>query len=177
MMIRSIGPELLRDIGLRRRAIFIKLSVPKPHLPPPPLEVESLARVLASEVGAYKYHDEERRAVAWVARNRAARQLPKRTIRDLVGAPHWHRQGSGHAFDTHQAATEADRALAEEVLAASPSEDPTHGASFFFEPSQQTLLHQADPARYKTPDEVREEWRSDGEHPAGVVGRIELWAR
>jgi len=137
-----------------------------------PLEVEALAAVLASEVGGYTLP--ERRAVAWVARNKAHRN--RVTIQTMVHPPGPQRAPlrwgpnpwqQHRPFAADKRPTNADRDLAREVLSAPQSIDPTRGAAFFLEPA---LMDQRSLQR------TRQDWART-EHHIMTTGRIELWGR
>jgi len=156
-------------------------------------EVEALKRVIASEAGSGT--DAERRGVAWTVRNRFrgksiyAKEFPWRA-----------QKGADPPFSSARPGTAADEALAREVLAADQSQDPTYGATAFFEPRMQDAFCKAgaaaragatgsmtvdgvrmtDVTRFKAyrkdADEIRASWgRSDA--CLAVAGRFELWGR
>lgn len=99
-------------------------------------EIEALARIIASEAGSGT--PAEQTAIAWTARNRFrgksiyATQYPWRS-----------QKGSDPPFSSAQPAKDAHRDLARKVLAADQSEDPTGGATSFFEPRMQDAFAKA----------------------------------
>jgi hypothetical protein len=98
-------------------------------------ETEALARVIRSEVGTESH--QHRLHVAWSVRNLAREH--GRSIVELACSPCGPQQ-RGRPVSSRQAATDADRALAREVLAASCTLDPTGGATHFIDPSLQDKL-------------------------------------
>lgn len=100
---------------------------------------EALARALESELGGRPR--EELLAAGWAIRNRADRQGV--SVHDLLapsgyGAP----SKSGGYASTRRVPTEIAFAVADDVLDAATSEDPTGGAIEFWVPSQQDKMHQ-----------------------------------
>lgn len=99
-------------------------------------EIEALARVIASEAGSGT--PAEQRCIAWCVRNRFrgksiyAKQHPWRS-----------QKGGDPPFSSARPASDAHRRLAGEVLAADQSQDPTGGATSFFEPRMQDLFFKA----------------------------------
>lgn len=99
-------------------------------------EIEALARVIASEAGTGS--EAEKRCIAWTVRNRFRggsiyrKQFPWRA-----------QQGGDPPFSSARPATEATRRVAIEVLAADQAQDPTGGATSFFEPKMQDAFFQA----------------------------------
>ncbi len=99
-------------------------------------EIEALGRVVASEAGSGT--PAEQRCIAWCVRNRFrgksiyAKQHPWRS-----------QKGGDPPFSSARDATAATRRLAAEVLAADQSQDPTGGATSFFEPRMQDLFFKA----------------------------------
>lgn len=89
-------------------------------------EVEALARVIASEAGSGTLA--EQRAIGWTVRNR----FRGKSIYD-VEYPWREQKGVKPPFSSRQAPKETHRALARAILAADQSEDPTGGATSFFE--------------------------------------------
>jgi hypothetical protein len=141
---------------------------------------EALARVLASEVSRHTLP--ERLAVAWAVRNMA--QKTRKRIADLVCTPTCGQQGdrigSGRndrrRFSSARAPSQADRELARKVLAMPLTEDPTKGATHFFEPELLDRLHASGHPRIKHNSEsLRRQWAGRGERKVATVGRIELW--
>jgi hypothetical protein len=145
-------------------------------------DVEALGRVITSE--ANRYTLAERTAIAWTVRNRA--QKRKQSIVRLVCSP-CGPQGPGRPFASSRAATAENVALARAVLAAPQSDDPTGGATAFFEPAVQDrlvltnrrLIAQGQPPKYRgyrrMADEVRAEWQRGGQRQLATVGAFELW--
>jgi spore germination cell wall hydrolase CwlJ-like protein len=135
-------------------------------------EIDALARVITSEADGYS--ESERLAIAWTVRNRARRKSV--SILQLVCSPACGRQGKGRPFSSARRATEANRALARRVLTAPQSEDPTHGATAFFEPKvQDKLVAQGFPGYRLTSADVRSKWKREGQEQRATVGRFELW--
>jgi spore germination cell wall hydrolase CwlJ-like protein len=151
-------------------------------------ENEALARILASEVSGY--HADERAAVAWLVVHDAARASS--TILARVYPP-WGRQGGKkddgkrRPYSSRQAATDADRALAADVLAGNVS-DPTGGAWKWFEPAAQDALYARNQAAIAAGTAqgnasgynydaagIRAKWSAEGRHLVGNIGRIEMW--
>jgi hypothetical protein len=98
-------------------------------------DVEALARVIRSEVGTESH--QHRLHVAWSVRNLAREH--GRSIVQLACSPCGPQQ-RGRPVSSRQAATDADRELAREVLAASQTLDPTGGATHFIDPTLQDRL-------------------------------------
>jgi hypothetical protein len=98
-------------------------------------EVEALARVIRSEVGTAPH--QHRLHVAWATRNLARER--QQSIVELACSPCGPQQ-RGRPVSSRQRATDADRALAREVLAAPCSLDPTGGATHFIDPLLQDKL-------------------------------------
>jgi hypothetical protein len=146
--------------------------------PAPTNEVEALARVLASEVGANKknpYTMQERLVVGWAVRNRARHR--KTTIIKLVCSPTCGRCCKGRPFSSYEPPTQADLDLARDILSRPQSDDPTTDAGAFFEPAlQDFLVAHGDPLHHRTADQVRARWLAAGQRQLGTVGRIELWS-
>jgi hypothetical protein len=135
-------------------------------------DVDGLARVITSEANGYT--EAERMAIAWTVRNRARKRGA--SIAQLVCSP-CGAQGKGRPFSSARAATETNRALARRVLAAPQSEDPTRGATAFFEPRvQDRLVADGHPGYRLTADQVRAKWQREGEQMLGTVGRFDLWS-
>jgi hypothetical protein len=136
----------------------------------------ALARILRSEAGSGS--PAERAAIAWCARNRAAKQ--RRTIFQMVCEPHCGPQsengGRLRPFSSAKAPTREDLDLAEAVLRATLSADPTGGATSALVPAlQDRLVAEGAPGYTKTYEEVRARWIKGGLTPLGRVGRWELW--
>lgn len=154
-------------------------------------EVEALARVIASEAGTGT--PAEQRAVGWVCRNRF---LGKSIYK--VQHPWRAQRGTDPPFSSARPATDAHRRLAREILAADQADDPTGGATAFFEPRMQDAFAQAgararagetgalvvngvrmsDITRFKNYRkdalQVRSTW-SPGSTLYATAGRFELW--
>jgi len=99
-------------------------------------EIEALARVIASEAGSGT--DAEQRCIAWTVRNRFRG-------RSIYATEHpWRAQKGGDPpFSSARDAKESHRQLAAQVLAADQSQDPTGGATSFFEPRMQDAFYRA----------------------------------
>jgi hypothetical protein len=136
-------------------------------------EAEALGRVISSEAASYS--EAERTAIAWVVRNRARKRSV--TIARLVCWPTCGPCCTGRPFSSARAATSTDLALARRVLAAPASEDPTRGATAFFEPKVQDWLvaHRRE-GYHLTSNELRDKWQREGQRSLGSVGKFELWA-
>lgn len=138
----------------------------------PPLsavdERTALARVIHSEAGERPL--EERVAVAWVVRNRArAKGL---SIARMVCSPKCGRQGGKRPMSSRQAPRAEDYKVADAVLAAPQSADPTGGATKFFEPRlQDHLVKEGRPGYKRTADEVRKRWLRDADY----YGSVGVW--
>lgn len=156
-----------------------------------PDEIEALARVIASEAGSGTLA--EQRAIAWTVRNRFrgksiyAKQHPWRS-----------QKGSNPPFSSAREARDSHRVIAREVLAADQSQDPTGGATSFFEPKMQDIFAKAgalaragetgdrvidgtkltDITRFKAykkdADGIRKSW-SPGSALYAKAGRFEFW--
>ena len=185
------------------------LSLPKDGEPPPPLpeaspprsggsgipqsepEIDALGRSIASEAGSGT--PAEQKAIGWTIRNRFrgksiyATQYPWRA-----------QKGSNPPFSSARPATEATRRLASAILAADQAEDPTGGATSFFEPKMQDVFAKAgvlaragetgdrvidgvkltDITRfknyYKNAEALRASW-SKGSALYATAGRFEFW--
>ena len=144
-----------------------QLSKPTPAVD----EQTALARVIRSEAGSHT--PAEQRAVAWVARNRARKAGT--SIARLVCTPECGPGGKARPFSSRRPARAAEMALAAEVLAANPAEDPTGGAWSAFEPAlQDQLVREGRPGYRKTAAEVRRDWLRSSDY-YGTVGRWELF--
>lgn len=154
-------------------------------------ETEALARVIASEAGSGTAA--EQRCIAWTVRNHFrgksiyAKEYPWRA-----------QKGGDPPFSSARNATDASRKLAAEVLAADQSQDPTGGATSFFEPKMQDAFAQAgalaragetgdrvingvkitDITRFraykKDADGIRSSW-APGSALYATAGRFEFW--
>lgn len=135
-------------------------------------DVEALARVIESEASTHTLR--ERVAIAWAVRNRAAHH--KKTIAQLVCTPTCGHQ-RGRPFSSARPATDQARDIAEVVLSAPQSQDPTHGAIAILEPQLYEREYLEGKHRHSL-DELRAEWRQrDHLRSIGMVGRWELWGR
>lgn len=164
---------------------------------PTPDEVEALARVIASEAG--RGTRTEQKAIAWTVRNRFRGGSIYSGKGKNGGEYPWREQrGSNPPFASSKDATDATRALAREVLTADQLQDPTGGATSFFEPKLQDVLAEAgalaragetgsrvidgvklsDITRFKaykkSADDVRKSWSPGSAHYA-TAGRFEFW--
>lgn len=135
-------------------------------------EAEALARVITSEANGYS--ERERTAIAWAVRNRARKRGV--SIAQLVCTPQCGPCCQGRPFSSARGATDENRALARRVLAAPQWEDPSHGATAFFEPRVQDRLVAQSHAGYRfTSDDLRDKWRRDGQRQIATVGEFEFW--
>lgn len=134
-------------------------------------EVEALARVITSEANGYS--EAERTAIAWTVRNRALKR--RVSIARLVCSPSCGPCCNGRPFSSARAATDANRELARRVLAT--SDDPTRGATSFFEPRVQDQLVAQQRAGYRfTSEQLRARWQHGGQRQLGSVGAFEFWS-
>ena len=154
-------------------------------------EIEALARTIASEAGSGT--PAEQKCVAWTVRNRFrgksiyATQYPWRS-----------QKGANPPFASAREASDSHRKLAREVLAADQSQDPTGGATSFFEPRMQDAFAKAgalaragetgsrtidgvkmsDITRFKfykkDADGIRRSW-APGSAQYATAGRFEFW--
>lgn len=154
-------------------------------------EIEALARVIASEAGAGT--SAEQKAVGWTVRNR----FRGKSI--YAGEYPWRSQnGSNPPFASARPASDSHRKLAAEILAADQSQDPTGGATSFFEPRMQDVFAKAgemarngetgdrvidgvkltDITRFKnykkSADDIRKSW-GNGSALYANAGRFEFW--
>lgn len=127
----------------------------------------ALARVIRSEAGSQTWA--ERAAVAWVVRNRARREGVG--IAALVCTPRCGPQGRGRPFSSRRPPREEDQVLADAVLAAPRSSDPTGGATSAFEPELQDRLAWEGRPGHRPAAEVRARWLRH----ADVYGRVGRW--
>src|SRR5690606_36755912 len=139
-------------------------------------EVEALARVIRSEIGTGS--PQQRLHVAWATRNLASER--RQTIVEMACSP-CGRQERGRPVSSRQRATDADRVLAREVLAASCELAPTGGATHFINPLLEDKLARLGAPGYagNTYAVVARRWRvSYGWEPYYRLGRtLELWGR
>lgn len=160
---------------------------------------EALARVLTSELGSGS--DEERRAIGWCVRTRAA--ISGKSVYEME-APggSYGEQGASppRPFSSRQSPSSRDRTLADEILSAASSDNPYPDAAQFFEPGAQDTLFQqgvkyraaggackdqqpqgASPQFFRArcyfhdAQSIRDKWSGEGASPVATVGRIELW--
>lgn len=155
-------------------------------------DCEALARAIESELGGRTR--EERRAAAWAVRNRA--DLVGRSIAELLApeGAYGPAARTGGYLSTRRAPTEVSRQVAEEVLGADESADPTAGAFDYWLPESQVRMRQlgdvhraarssgdlvrarkyARYAEYGDESAVRAQIKRDGMRPVAVVGAVEL---
>lgn len=131
-------------------------------------DLEALSRMITSENGADKRI--VRIAVAWAAKNEAARRGI--SVAQLVmptGVPG--DQGSpGHGYaSTARAASAEDEGIAYDVLSGKEA-DPTGGAIQFDAPRTQRVLHNRNPSKYKTPEEVAANRIREGKELVTIPG-------
>ena len=152
------------------------VPAPEPASEPPSAEVMALGRIIRSETGGGAAA--ERAAIAWCARNRAAKM--RKTIYQMVCEPHCGPQsengGTMRPFSSAKAPTREDLDLAEAVLRTPVFADPTGGATSAIVPAlQDQLVTEGAPGYTKSYEEVRARWIKGGLTPLGRVGRWELW--
>jgi spore germination cell wall hydrolase CwlJ-like protein len=136
-------------------------------------DVDALARVITSE--ADRYSEVERTAIAWAVRNRARKRGA--SIAKVVCSPTCGPCCHGRPFSSARPATAVNRELAERVLAAPQSDDPTGGATSFFEPRVQDKLVAAGHEGYRfTSVQLRDKWKREGQSTRATVGAFEFWA-
>lgn len=99
-------------------------------------EIEALARTIASEAGSGT--SAEQKAIAWTVRNR----FRGKSIYDMQ-YPWRSQKGANPPYSSARNATTASRQLAEQVIKADQSADPTGGATSFFEPRMQDAFFKA----------------------------------
>jgi hypothetical protein len=156
-------------------------------------EVEALARVIGSEAGSGPIN--EQRAVAWTVRNHF--RAKNKSIYD--GEYPWRAQKGGNPpFSSARDANDSHRMLARQVLSSPQSEDPTGGATSFFEPRMQDAFFKAgelaragqtgarnidgvplsDITRFKfykkDANQIRAKW-GKGSTMYATAGRFEFW--
>lgn len=136
-------------------------------------EAEALARVITSEASGYS--EAERVAIAWSVRNRARKRGV--SIARLVCSPTCGPCCNGRPFSSARKATAVNRELARRVLADSPSDDPTRGATAFFEPRVQDKLVAERRAGYRfTSQQLRQRWARAGQREGRTIGAFEFWS-
>jgi hypothetical protein len=134
----------------------------------------SLGKVITSEAG--DGIPAERAAVGWVTRNRA--KARGTTIARMVCWPECGPCCKGRPMSSARGPATQDLALARAILRAPESEDPTRGATSFFEPVlQDRLVREGRPGYRLTAAQVREKWLRDGLEPVAYIGRFETWRR
>lgn len=136
------------------------------------VNVYAMARMTSSEEGSSGAV--VKRAIAWAVRNHAGGRdhVIEVLLRGSgVASGVFARQDAGGKYaSTAQDPYEDDVAVATDVLSAGDDADPTRGATNFFAPSTQDVLHDRDPERYKTAEQVDAEWRAGGLEPVAVEG-------
>jgi len=156
-------------------------------------EIEALGRVIASEAGSGT--SAEQKAIGWTVRNR----FRGKSIY-AVEYPWRSQKGSDPPFASARDATDKTRALAREILNADQSQDPTGGATSFFEPRMQDIFFKAgelarkgetgdrvidgqkltDITRFKNYKKdaqgIRDSW-GKGSAQLARAGRFEFWGR
>lgn len=139
-------------------------------------ETEALARVIRSEAGVSS--PLERLHIAWATRNLAAER--RQTIARMACWPCGPQQ-AGRPVSSAQAAGDADRRLARDILRASPLLDATGGATHFVNPSlQDALAAEGRPGYRGRPyDVVRRQWGCDYglERYYRLGPDLEMWGR
>lgn len=171
---------------------FYTMPTPSP-ITLDPNEIEALARVIASEAGSGT--PAEQRAIAWTVRNHF--RAKKKSIYS-VEYPWRSQNGSNPPFSSARAANDSHRALAKQILSAPQEQDPTGGATSFFEPKMQDVFFKAgemaragqtgdrvidgvkitDITRFKNyrknAQQIREKW-GNGSALYATAGRFEFW--
>lgn len=184
-------PIAMPDEPVKPAAVPPSVPLPAPPAQLDPQEVEALARVIASEAGSGT--PAEMRAIAWTVRNRA-----KGKSLYSIFYPWRAQKGSNPPASSARDANETTRAIARQVLAAPQSEDPTGGATSFFEPRMQDIFFKAgemaragqtgdriidgvkltDITRFKfyrkNANQIRSSW-SGGSGLYAIAGRFEFW--
>jgi hypothetical protein len=174
---RSVPVQVLCLVGATAGAIVV-VHLARTGGPAAPVIVtsdeEALARVIRSEIGGGTA--QQRLHVAWATRNLAAER--RQSIARMVCSP-CGPQELGRPESSRQAATDADRALARQVLAAPAVLDPTGGATHFIDPElQDELAARAAPGyRGRTYAVVRARWNTSyGWEPYYRLGTdLEMW--
>lgn len=195
MLLLAVLTDTDDEEGMPAAPIEVPLPVTGPAMPNSKpadgQEIEALSRVIASEAGGGTLA--EQRAVGWTVRNRFAGKSIY-----AVEYPWRAQKGSDPPFSSARPATGATRKLAQEILSADQSEDPTNGATAFFEPKMQDVFAQAgamaragqtgdrvidgvkltDITRFKayrkTAADIRASW-GKGSSLYAKAGRFEFW--
>ncbi len=154
-------------------------------------EIEALKRVIGSEAGSGM--PAEQLGIGWTVRNRFRGK-------SIYASEHpWRAQkGSKPPFSSARSGNDSHRKLAVEILSADQSDDPTGGATSFFEPRMQDAFAKAgtlaragetgdrvidgvkltDITRFKNyckdADAIRAKW-SKGSTLYATAGRFEFW--
>ena len=140
----------------------------------PVTEREALARVIRSEIGSGS--PQQRLHVAWATRNLAAER--GQSVIEMACSPCGPQQ-LGRPVSSRQEARDADRELADAVLAAPYLLDPTGGATHFINPVLQDQLAARRVSGYQDRpyERVRRTWSgSYGWEPYYRLGPdLELW--
>lgn len=137
-------------------------------------DVEALARVIRSEIGTGPL--QHRLHVAWATRNLATER--GQSIVEMACSP-CGPQDRSRPVSSRQRATDADRELARQVLAAPCQLDPTGGATHFIDPLLQDQLARAGAPGYAGNPyaSVARRWRASyGWDPYYRLGAtLEMW--
>ncbi len=150
--------------------VYALMSSGPAGVPASSADLESLARMITSEAGGQTVA--EKTAIAYSALNHARADGLSFADASNGNGP----QGGSRPWSTSQNATAADRILATQILAAYPGNDPTHGATAFFEPAAQDQLYAAGHAGYNYDAQgIRDRWTSGGQALVAVVGRWEFY--
>jgi hypothetical protein len=156
--------------------LIIELGTPRDRPVMVVDDTEALARVIRSEVGDGTAA--ERLAIGWAARNRARGAhlaIARMVCRPWCGPQH-EMSARLRPMSSGQAATPADRRLAERILAEPDGKDPTRGADSFVEPALQDELVAQRRLGYRLRyASLRRRWLREGQARLGRVGRFELW--
>jgi hypothetical protein len=133
-------------------------------------DLDALGRIIASEVGPSGSAD-ERIALGWLARNRAA--VRKVSISKMAMPPA--KQGAGRPFSSARPAT--PEAIEAARAALDGKDDPTHGAYAGFEPALQDRLFAEGRKGYsRDASMVRAKWLREMDY-YGSVGAWDLFGR
>lgn len=134
----------------------------------------ALARALASEVRG-DAPKEQKLGVGWAIRNHAGG--PDGVYRQIMSGSKGEAQGlfARQSADGRYVATmndpyEDDVAIAGLVLAGADADDPTGGATNFFSPRTQNVLHARDPDKYRPAAEIIRRWEGRGMEVVAVAG-------